>query len=185
MSNIPFEEQPLPVNPVEQILHTLAQGEAASGDELLHAIEWSAGRQLDDRLRDLVRRFSVSAVKRRGRPSKSKGREDFALEEVHARYPALLRKHEEEAQERKRLAAAKGEVLATAEKTPSELAYTELLQDMKAVFPNLDWLALRNKHSAWKNGHFHSTENDNTGTEDIDAEIDRICLLLQEDAHNN
>ena len=81
--------------------------------------------------------------------------------------------------------AAKGEVLATAEKTPSELAYTELLQDMKAVFPNLDWLALRNKHSAWKNGHFHSTENDNTGTEDIDAEIDRICLLLQEDAHNN
>ncbi len=182
MYKIPFEKQVFPANPVADIEYKIAQGEPVSGDELLDAIEHYP---LNDRVTKIVRRFSVAAVKRRGRPSKSKGREDFALEEVHARYPALLRKHEEEAQERKRLAAAKGEVLATAEKTPSELAYTELLQDMKAVFPNLDWLALRNKHSAWKNGHFHSTENDNTGTEDIDAEIDRICLLLQEDAHNN
>ena len=60
--------------------------------------------------RDVVRRFSVSAVKRRGRPRNSRGRDDFALEEVDARYPALLRKHEEEAQERKRLAAAEGTI---------------------------------------------------------------------------
>jgi hypothetical protein len=45
-----------------------------------------------------------------------------------------------------------------AEPTPGELAYTEILQDMKADFPNIDWLALRNKHSAWKSGHFHSSD---------------------------
>jgi hypothetical protein len=112
----------LPVNPVEQILHKITQGEAVSEDELLHAIEWSGSHQLDDRLRDAVRRFSVPTVNRRGRPSKSKGREDFALREVDARYPALLRKHAEEAQERKRLAAAEGTILPRAEPTPSELA---------------------------------------------------------------
>jgi hypothetical protein len=90
MSNIPIEEQRLPVNPVEQIAHKITQGEAVSGDELLHAIEWSGGH-IDDRLRDVVRRFSVSAVKRRGRPRNSTGQEDFALKEVDDRYPALLR----------------------------------------------------------------------------------------------
>jgi hypothetical protein len=107
MSNIPIEEQRLPVNPVEQIAHKITQGEAVSGDELLHAIEWSGGH-IDDRLQDVVRRFSVFAVKQRGRPGNYRGREDFALKEVDARYPALLRKHEEEARQRRLLAAAKG-----------------------------------------------------------------------------
>src|SRR5258707_6991974 len=115
----------------------------------------SQGHHLEERLRDVIRRFSVSAVNRRGRPSKSKGREDFALEEVDARYPALLRKHEEEAQERKRLAAAEGTILPRAEPTPSELAYTEILKRMQADFPKLDWQTLRNKHSEWNHGHFH------------------------------
>jgi hypothetical protein len=172
MSNIPIGKQRLPVNPVEQIEYKLAQGEAVPGDELLDAIEQSQGRQLDDRLRDVVRRFSVSAVKRRGRPSNSKGREDFALEEVDARYPVLLRKHEEKAQERKRLAAAEGTILASAEKTPSELAYTDILEGMQADFPNLDWQTLRNKHSAWNLGHLHSPEND-IDSEDFEAEIER------------
>jgi hypothetical protein len=139
---------------------------------LLSAIEQSEAPLLDDRLRDLIRKFSVPAVKRRGRPSNCRGREDFALEELDDRYPAILRKYEEEAQSNRRFAAAKGDVLANAEATPGELAYREILRDMKADFSNIDWLALRNKHSRWKTGHFHPRDND-VDSEDFDAEIDR------------
>ncbi len=75
MSNIPFENQRLPVNLVEQIAYDIAQGKGASGDVLLGALEQSGGHQLDDRLRDIIRRFSVAAVKRPGRPTICKGRE--------------------------------------------------------------------------------------------------------------
>jgi hypothetical protein len=95
------------------------------------------------------------------------------LEAVDARYPALLRKHEEEAQERKRLAAAEGTILPKAEPMPSELAYTEILEEMQADFPNLEWKSLRNMHSEWNHGHFHPLEEDPTGPEDIEAEIER------------
>jgi hypothetical protein len=43
---------------------------------------------------------------------------------------------------------------------------------MNADFPNIDWLALRNKHSQWKNGRFHPLDN-HVDSEDFDAEIDR------------
>ncbi len=172
MTNIPFENQRLPVNFVEQIEHDIAQGKRVSGDVLLGVLEQSAGHQLDDRLRDVVRTFSVSAVKRRGRPSGCNGRDDFALKQVDARYPALLRKHEEAAQQRRLLAAAEGTVLASAERTPSELAYTEILQDMTADFPNIGWQAVRNKHSAWNSGHFHSANN-HIDSDDYDAELER------------
>jgi hypothetical protein len=172
MTNIPFEQQRLAVNPIEQIQWEIMQGNAISGDELLDAIERSLNHRLEGRLRDVVSKFSVSAVKRRGRPSNCKGREDFALAKLDARYPALLQKYEEKAQQSRRLAAGEGDVLASAEPTPGELAYVEILQNMQADFPNIDWRALRNKHSAWKNGHFHSSENC-VDSEDFDAEIDR------------
>jgi hypothetical protein len=174
MSTIPIEKQFLTINPIEQIEYKLAQREAVSGDELLDAIEQSEGHSLAPRLRDVVRKFSASAVKRRGRPINSKGGEDFALEEVNAWYPALLRKHEEEAEQKRLLAAAAGDILASAERTSNELAYTDILnlRRMKHVFPNLDWQTLRNKHSAWKNGHFHPVKND-TDSEDFYAEIER------------
>ena len=70
-------------------------------------------------------------------------------------YPAKLQKYAEAARQRRFSAAAEGTVLASAERTSSELAYTEILQEMKADFPNIGWEALRNKHTAWKNGHFH------------------------------
>ena len=181
MSNILIEKQLLPVNPVDQIQYKVAHGEAVAGDELLDAIEQSKGHRLDDRLRDVVRKFSVSAVKRRGRPINSKGPEDFALEEVDARYPPLLRKHAEEARQRRLLAAAKGDVLPTAEPTPSGLAYTEILnlKHMKRLFPSHEWETLRNKHSAWNNGHSHPVEND-TDSEDYEAEIDRRFPAVRE-----
>jgi hypothetical protein len=110
MSTIPMEKQLLPVDPVEQIKHKIAQGDAVSGDELLDAIEQSQGHQLDDRIRDVVRKFSISAVKRRGRPPskcEDRAREDFAMAEVDDRYPALLQKYEEEVQQKRRLFGAK------------------------------------------------------------------------------
>jgi hypothetical protein len=173
MTNIPFENQRLPINLVEQIEHDIAQGNGLSGDVLLGALEQSAGYQLDDRLRDVVRTFSVSAVKRRGRPSSCNGPEDFALEEVDALYPALLQKYEEEAGQRRLSAAAEATVLPRAERTPSELAYTEILRDMSEDFPNIGWTALRNKHSAWSRGHFHGLEN-HIHSDDYDAEIERL-----------
>lgn len=94
------------------------------------------------------------------------------MEELDARYPALLRKHEEEARKRRRLAAAGGAALASAERTPSETSYREILEDMKADFSNIDWQALRNKHSEWKNGHFHPSES-HVDSEDFDAEIEQ------------
>ena len=80
MTNIPFEKQRLPVNLVEHIEQDIAQGKRVSGEALLGALEQSAGHPLDDRLRDVIRMFSVSAVKRRGRPSNCKAAEDFALQ---------------------------------------------------------------------------------------------------------
>jgi hypothetical protein len=175
MPNIPFEKQLLPVDLIGQIERDIALGNGVSGSDLLGAIEQSVNLQLGAPLRDIVSKFSIPAVKRRGRPSVHKGREDFALEEVDDLYPPLLRKHEGEAKKRRLLAAAAGDVLATAESTPSELAYTEILNlnRMKRFFPNLDWQTLRNKHSAWSNGHFHPFEND-TDSEDYEAEIDRL-----------
>jgi hypothetical protein len=172
MSTIPIKKQLLAINPVEQIERKIAQGNAVAGDELLIAIKRSQAVPLDNRLSDIVRKFSISAVKRRGRPGNCKGREDFALEELDARYPALLLKYRGEAQQRRRSAAADGTILPVSERPPTELAYREILQDMHTDFPNIDWEALRNKHSAWKTGHFHSAEN-HADSEDFDAEIER------------
>src|SRR4030088_1028914 len=127
MSTIPIEKQFLTINTIAQIEYKLAQREAVSGDELLDAIEQSEGHSLAPRLRDVVRKFSASAVKRRGRPINSKGGGDFSLGEVNAWYPALLRKHEEEAEQKRLLAAAAGDILASAERTSNELAYTDIL----------------------------------------------------------
>jgi hypothetical protein len=76
-----------PVEPVGRIEHKIAQGEPVSGGELLDAIEQSQGHSLPDGLRNVILKFSVSAVKRRGRPSISQGQEDFALREVDAVTP--------------------------------------------------------------------------------------------------
>src|SRR5947208_2785720 len=108
MSNIPFEKQRLQVNLVDQIEREIALGHGVSGEILLAAIEQSAGLKLPAPLPEIVGKASISAVKRPGRPANSKGREDFAIEKVDARYPALLRKYEEEAPNRRSLAFANG-----------------------------------------------------------------------------
>jgi hypothetical protein len=171
MTNIPIKQR-LQVDPVERIEWKIAQGIAVSGDELLQVIDRLEAYPLDDRTRDLLRKFSISAVKRRGRPHNCRGREDFALEELDDRYPALLLKYQGEFRQKRCSAAAEGTVLPVSERTPSELAYSEILQEMQADFSNIDWLALRTKHSQWKKGRFHSSEN-HTDSQDFDAEIER------------
>jgi hypothetical protein len=44
---------------------------------------------------------------------------------------------------------------------------------MKAVFPNIGWQALRNLHSKWNRGHFHSQDH-HVDSDDYDAEIERL-----------
>jgi hypothetical protein len=172
MSNIPFEKQRLQVNLVDQLDREIAQGRGISGETLLAAIEQSLGHKLAAPLAEIVTKASIPAVKRPGRPTNSKGQEDFALEEVDARYPALLLAYEEKARERRSLASVNGDELARGESTPSELAYRKILQDMTTDFQSINWEALRNKHSAWKNGRFHPADN-HVDSEDFDAEIDR------------
>jgi hypothetical protein len=163
MTKLPFEKQYL-TDPVERIKLDRAQGVAVSGDALLDAIEWSLGHRLVDSLREEVSKFSVPAVNRRGRPRSNNHLESLALGKVNARYPALLRKYEENG---KRQCSAAGRVVpAKAEPTPSELAYTELLREMPKDFLNISWQALRNAHSAWKCAIADS--------EDYDAEIERL-----------
>jgi hypothetical protein len=93
MTKISFEKQYL-IDPVERIELDRAQRVAVSGNALLHAIEWTQGRRLDDPLREAVRKFSISADTRRGRPRSCNHPESFALAEVNDRYPALLQDHE-------------------------------------------------------------------------------------------
>jgi hypothetical protein len=95
------------------------------------------------------------------------------MEEVEERYPALLEKYEDEVKQKRRSAAAEGTVPPSAEATPSELAYQEILKAMEADFPNIDWRTLRNNHSAWSKGHSHSAEN-HVDSNDFDAEIDQL-----------
>ena len=57
--------------------------------------------------------------------------------------------------------------------------YLVHLQEMQADFSNIDWLALRTKHSQWKKGRFHSSEN-HTDSEDFDAEIETTISYAKE-----
>jgi hypothetical protein len=83
------------------------------------------------------------------------------MEDLDQLYSKLVRQFKAEA----RTASAR-------EASPSERAYRELATEMKDVFGNIDWLSLRNKHSGWKNGRFHSVANA-IDSEDFDAEIER------------
>jgi hypothetical protein len=107
-------------------------------------------------------------VKTRGRPSKFGASLDLALEKVDQRYPALLRY---EQRKKDRLLKSGKAVLKGG--SPSLLAYARLLRHMKDEFGPMTREALSNKHSAWRNGNFHSAEN-HVDFEGYDAEIERL-----------
>ena len=153
--NIPRNQQRLPRDFVENIRFDRARGQAVPGEDLLSAVEQRLGPLPSD-LRELFPLFSIPAVRQRGRPANDRGREDFALEELDQRYAELLLKFQEE----------------PGNEPPSERAYRQLAAEMNDIFGCIDWRALRNKHSAWKNGRFHRLE-DAVNSEDFDAEIER------------
>jgi hypothetical protein len=84
------------------------------------------------------------------------------MEDLDERYSKLLRQFKAEARTPS----------ASDKASPSERAYRELATEMKDVFGNIDWRALSNKHSGWKNGRFHSADGV-VDSEDFDAEIER------------
>jgi hypothetical protein len=107
-------------------------------------------------------------VKSRGRPTKFGAALDFALEKVDRLYPALLRY-----EKRKKDGLLKSGKAALRGESPSMLAYERLLRHMKDEFGPMTREGLKNMHSAWRHGHFHSAEN-HVDSEDHDAEIDRL-----------
>ena len=84
------------------------------------------------------------------------------MEEVDKRYFLLLRKFQSEDISRSRADYV----------PPSERAYRQLATEMSEELGNMDWRALANKHSAWRNGRFHSSE-EFVNSEYFDAEIER------------
>lgn len=166
MPNIPFEKQRLPVNLVEKIEYKLAQRQAVSGDELIEAIEQCMHHALPENARSVVRLAVIPAFKTRGRPSIFNAQLDLALEKVDQRYPALLRY-----ERRKKHLLRRGKDARKGD-SPSLVAYARLQRHMKGVFGPMTAEALKNKHSAWRKGRFHSAEN-HVDSEDYDAEIDR------------
>lgn len=155
---IPFNKQRLPRDFVENIKFDHARGQAVAGEDLLRALEQRLGPLPSD-LRELFPFFSIPAVRQRGRPANDRGREDFGLAELDERYAQLLLKFQAAPRMHDKLA-------------PSERAYRQLAAEMNDIFGSIDWRALSNKHSAWKNGRFHRPE-DVVDSEDFDAEIER------------
>lgn len=174
MRKIAFSDQILPVDYLLSVRTSIQAGKLVSGGELLRMIEQCTGRLLPENVRSIVRRALIPPVKTLGRPSGFSAAADLALERVDQRYPALLRY---EQRKKDRLlkcgkAVLKGE-------SPSLLAYERLLRHMKDEFGPITREALRNKHSQWRKGHFHSADN-HIDSEDYDAEIERLFPAVPE-----
>jgi hypothetical protein len=176
MSNIPFQEQKLPPNHLAFVQASIAAGDPVAGDDLLLAIEQIVDGPLPEKAQNLLRLAVISAVKTRGRPTKFGALRDFALEKVDRRYPALLRY-----EERRKQRLVNGGKTVSKGAPPSAIAYERLLRHMKNEFGPMTWEALRNMHSEWKNGHFHSAQNQ-TDSEDFDAEIERLYPAPQSES---
>jgi hypothetical protein len=168
MPNTPFSRQVLPIDYLLSAQTDIKAGKPVSGETLLCVIEQNIQEQLPDTVRDIVRRALIPAMKTRGRPMKFGALLDFALEKVDVRYPALLRY---EQQKKDRLLRT-GKGVSKGDYSPSLLAYDRLLRHMKDAFGPMTPEALRNMHSAWRNGRFHSSDNQ-TDSEDFEAEIER------------
>ncbi len=174
MSKIDIRDQVLPPDHLAFVQMSIAAGNPVAGDDLLLAIEQSIQQQLPETVRNIVRRAIIPAMKTRGRPTKFGVLHDLAVDKDDQRYAALLRyeKRKKERRLKSGKAAQKGD-------SPSILAYERLLRHMKDEFGPMSREALKNMHSAYRNGHFHSAEN-HVDSEDHDAEIDRLFPSVPE-----
>jgi hypothetical protein len=174
MSKIPFADQILPTDYLLSAQTNIEAGKPVSGEDLLLAIEHSIQQRLPEAVRNVVRRAIIPAVKTRGRPSKFGASLDLALEKVDQRYPALLRY-----EQRKKDRLLKSGKAAQKGESPSLLAYDRLRKPISREFGPISREALSTMHSAWRNGHFHSAENQ-VDSEDYDAEIKRLFPAVPE-----
>ena len=159
--------QKLPPDHLAFVQTSIAAGDGVAGDDLLLAIEQSIQQPLSEVVRKIVGLAIIPAVKTRGRPPKFGVLLDLALDKVDHRYPALLRY---EKRKKKRLLKS-GEVLQKGE-SPSLLAYARLLRHMKREFGPMTRDALKNMHSLYRKGRFHSSEN-HIDSQDFERKIER------------
>jgi hypothetical protein len=174
MTNIPIRAQILPTNSLASVQACIRDGKQVAGEDILFTIEQSIERRLPEAVRNIVGRAIIPAVKTRGRPSKFGAPLDLALEKVDRYYPELLR-HEKRKKDR---LLKSGKVPLKGE-SPSLLAYARVLRHMKDEFGPITREALKNMHSEWRNGHFHSAEN-HVDSEDYDAELERLFPAVPE-----
>jgi hypothetical protein len=163
-----IRDQILPTDYLLSAQTNIAAGKLVCGHDLLLAIERAIQEPLPADLRDVLRRAVIPAVAARGRPSKFGALLDFALERVDRRYPALLRY-----EARKKSELLKSGKVALKGESPAMRAYCRLLRHMQDEFGPITWEALKNMHSRWRNGHFHSVDSA-ADSLDFDAEIDRL-----------
>ena len=174
MTNIPIRAQILPVNYLAFVHAYVRAGKPVSGEDILLTIEQSIERQLPEAVQNIVRRAIIPAVKTRGRPSKFGASLDLALEKVDQRYPALLRY-----EQRKKDRLLKSGKAPEKGESPSLLAYDRLLKPISREFGAITREALRNMHSEWRNGHFHSAGS-HVDSEDYYAETERLFPAVSE-----
>jgi hypothetical protein len=174
MPKIPSDDQILPVDYLLSVQTNIQAGKPVSGDDILRMIEQCMRQPLLESARSVVRLALIPAVKTRGRPSKFGASLDLALEKVDQRYPALLRY-----EKRKKDRLLKSGKPVQKGESPSLLAYGRLLRHMKDEFGPMTREGLKNMHSAYRRGHFHSAEN-HADSEEFDTEIERLFPAVQE-----
>jgi hypothetical protein len=157
----PFSQQRLKRDFAADLKADLNAGRAVSGEDLLRAVEQRTGA-LPAELRELFHAFSIPAVPRKGRPPNNRAALDFTMKDLDERYSSLLEQFRSED-----VSPSRPDYMP-----PSERAYRQLLDEFRDDFSNIDWLALRNEHSAWRNRRFHSSEGF-VDSEDFEAEIER------------
>jgi hypothetical protein len=164
---IPIEHQRLQRDPVNILETALRVQGHLSGPDVRAALERALNVPLPSILQQHIERL-INPSKGLGRPAREPSvcaREEFAMEELEARYQILRMEF-------------KADGLSQDGRPPSERAYEQLAREMKEDFGNIDWRALQNKHSAWRSGRLHASE-EMVDSEDFDAEIDQ-----QFPAHN-
>jgi hypothetical protein len=146
----------------EYAVYELRQSTLLDRVQLANVVERGPDRAMPRQLREYLGRMlrhEIPLATPRGRKRKSEAWLDFTFLEVDERYRRYRRRYE--VQKRKLIAAGTPPVRGAP--SPSELAYRQILRDMRRDFPNVDWKALRNRHSKWRQGklpplRFHPDE---------------------------
>jgi len=129
----------------------IERGEQITTAELALVLKNAPDRAIPPRLKQYlieVLQGTIRFRKPRGRKPKSDAQKEFSLLEVDELYQRYLPEFQ---RERRRQIAA-GKLPGGSSPSPSELAYRRILKEKPNDFPNLDWKALRNQHSQWRQG---------------------------------